>query len=165
VAQSGGEAELNTEATAHLLPAIAVLVQKVLGLPVKPSAEAKRIGQLERQLARLKERAGEGRQAEAEVGRLRAEIDALRADLADARAESARVREDSAGRCRGCRCEGGEAQAEPRDRAEEIVEMALSALISSPPPGVSAEEVRAFGRRQWEGLVGVVGGAMTPRQS
>ncbi len=152
-------------ATAHLLPAIAVLVQKVLGLPVKPSAEAKRIGQLERQLARLKERAGEGRQAEAEVGRLRAEIDALRADLADARAESARVRELSAGRCRGCRCGGWEAEAEPRDRAEETVEMALDALMASPPPRVSADEVRAFGRRQWEGLVGVVRGAMTPHQS
>ncbi len=71
---------------------------------------------------------------------------------------------DCAGRCRGCRCEGGEAQAEPRDRAEEIVEMALTALISSPPPGVSADEVWAFGRRQWEGLVGVVRGAMPLRR-
>ncbi|MBL8618930.1 MAG: hypothetical protein JNM72_25185, partial [Deltaproteobacteria bacterium] len=147
-------------ATGHLLPVIAVLVQKLLSLPVKPSPEAKRIGQLERQLARAKERVGEGRRAEAEVGRLRAELDALRADLAEARAESARVREATAGRCRGCRCAGGEAEprdrAEARDRAEEVVEMALGALMSSPPPGVSAEEVRAFGRRQWEGLVGVV---------
>ena len=91
-------------ATRHLLPAIAVLVQKVLGLPVKPTDEQKRIAALERQLARAREARQDGRRAGTKVARLQRALDEARTALADAEAESARVRAACAEPCGTCAC-------------------------------------------------------------
>lgn len=78
-------------ATGHLIPAIAVLAQRLLSLKQKPSAEQRRIATLEKQLARA--RAGKGR-PDADVVRLQRQLTEARAALAAAEAESARIRQE-----------------------------------------------------------------------
>jgi hypothetical protein len=136
-------------ATGHLLPAIALLVARLLDLPAKISAEGKQIAALERQLARAKERGAAGKQSAAEVAKLRGALEALRAELAAAQAESARVGADCAGRCRACGCGPGQ-------DADALVRKAVGTLITRPPAGVSAAEVAAFAVRRWGELVGAV---------
>jgi DNA repair exonuclease SbcCD ATPase subunit len=79
-------------ATGHLLPAIAVMVTKVLGLKLKPTEEQKRIGRLERQLQRARGKAKGGKKARAEVARLEAALEQARSELEAAQAESAAIR-------------------------------------------------------------------------
>ena len=139
-------------ATGHLLPAIAVLVQNVLGLPVKANEEQKRIVRLERQLALAREKAGAGKKVQGEVARLQVELDAARAALDDALAESARVR---AACGRACGCDNGHVPA-PDDAAIRAVDAAVTALLSRPPPGVDAAYVAAFAGRHHAHLVDLV---------
>jgi cell division septum initiation protein DivIVA len=139
-------------ATGHLLPAIAVLAQKVLGLPVKPTDEQKQIRRLERQLARARETAKGSRAARREVDRLRAALEELRAELAEARAESARVRAACGEAC-GCR---EPAAASTSDPAVRVVDAAVTALLTRPPAGVEPGEVAGFARRHRDRLIALV---------
>ena len=79
-------------ATGHLLPAIAVMVTKLLGLKLMPTAEQKRIGGLERQLERARAATKKGKGATAKATKLAAALEQARAELAEALAESAEVR-------------------------------------------------------------------------
>jgi hypothetical protein len=79
-------------ATGHLLPAIAVMVTKVLGLKLKPTEEQKRIGRLERQLEAARSKAKTGKKARTEVSRLEAALEQARSELEAAQAESAAIR-------------------------------------------------------------------------
>jgi len=137
-------------ATGHLLPAIAVLVQKVLGLPVKPTDDQKRIAALERQLARAREARKDGRRAGAEVARLQRALDEARAALAEAEAESARVRAACDERCGTCACASAD------DPAVRVVDAAVSALLARPPVGVETAYVASFARRHRASLIGLV---------
>src|SRR5690606_9712769 len=103
-------------ATGHLLPAIAVLVQKVLGLPARPSEDQKRIGKLERQLERARRQAGESRKAAAEGARRQAARDEARAGRGDAHAESARVGAACGKACATCGCETSASYTTPGTR-------------------------------------------------
>jgi len=134
-------------ATGHLLPAIAVLVQNVLGLPVKPSEDQRRIARLEGQLARAREQAKGGKRSTAEVARLHGELVQARAALAEAEAESARVRsacDDACGTCRRA------------DPARRVLDLALGALAASPPAGVAVDYVEAFADRHRARLLDLV---------
>lgn len=139
-------------ATGHLLPAIAVLVQNVLGLPVKASEDDKRIARLERQLAQAREKAGGSRKALAEVARLQGELDAARLSLSEALAESARVR---AACGRACGCDHGQVPASS-DPAIRVVDAAVTALLTRPPAGVEVAYVAAFAGRHRAHLVELV---------
>ena len=141
-------------ATGHLLPAIAVLVQRVLGLPVRPSDEQKRIAALERQLARARADRKDGRKAQAQVTRLEAELETARHELAEAQAESARVRAECAGRCPTCR---------PTGAADRVLDVAARVLRASPPPGVDLAYLNAFLHRHRERLRDVVDTALANR--
>jgi hypothetical protein len=121
-------------ATGHLLPALAVLVQRVLGLPVKPTPDQKRIAQLERQLAKARETRNEHARRSGEVARLEAELGAARAELAEALAESARVRASCDGCCGTC----------ADDSAQRALDQVVVALRAKPPVGVDAAYVDAF---------------------
>jgi len=139
-------------ATGHMLPAIAVLVQKVLGLPVKASGDEKRIARLERQLAQAREKAGTGKKAQVEVARLQAELEAARGALDEALVESARVRA-ACGRACGC----GELVAPSKaDPAVRVVDAAVTALLTRPPVGVDPAYVAGFARRHRARLIGLV---------
>jgi hypothetical protein len=134
-------------ATGHLLPAIAVLVQRVLGLPVKVSEEVKRIAVLERQLAKARADRAAGRKALGLVERLEADLAAVRRELVEAQAESARVRSECGERCRTCGCD---------DRAARVVDAAVSALVARPPAGIAGGYVAAFASRNRAVLVEIV---------
>ena len=136
-------------ATGHLLPAIAVLVTKVLGLKLKPSQEQKQIAKLERLLARARSKAGGS--ARAEVRRLTAELEAARAELAQARAESARVAAEADDRCPSCR---------PGDAADRVIDLAVAAVRAAPPDGVDPEYLAGFVGRHRSHLRGLVQGAI-----
>ena len=138
-------------ATGHLLPAIAVLVQKVLALPVKPSEDEKRFARLERQLERAKQNASGSRRAQAEIGRLRGELEGARAALDEALAESARVRAEC-GRSCGCHAEA----VAPEDPAVRVVDAAVTALLTRPPKGMDPAYVAGFARRHRGHLVEIV---------
>ncbi len=134
-------------ATGHLLPAIAVLVQRVLGLPVKVSEEVKRIAVLERQLAKARADRAAGRKALGLVERLEGELAVARRELVEAQAESARVRSECGERCRTCGCD---------DRTARVVDTAVSALVSRPPAGIAGGYVAAFAQRNRAALVEIV---------
>ncbi len=135
-------------ATGHLLPAIAVLAQRVLGLPIKPSDEAKRIVRLERELAKAREGTRSGRRASAEVERLQAALDEARAELAAAVAESGAVRAACDRSCGTCSC--------PASRAERVLDAAVAAMRAAPPAGISARDVDGFAGRNRSALIGIV---------
>jgi len=101
-------------ATGHLLPAIAVLVTKVLGLKLKPTEEQKLIGRLERQLETARSKA-RSRASSAEVARLEAELATARAELDEALAESAEVAVSCGHSCPTCSATGP-AWSTPRTR-------------------------------------------------
>ena len=142
-------------ATGHLLPAIAVLVTKVLGLKLKPSQEQKLIAKLERQLARAKAKAGGSSRASAEVKRLTEELAAAHAELAEARAESARVAAAADDNCPSCRT---------GDTADRVIDLAVAAVRSSPPKGVEPEYLAGFVGRHRSHLRGLVQGALERRR-
>ena len=134
-------------ATGHLLPAIAVLVQNVLGLPVKASEDQRRIAKLEGQLARARGQAKDSRRGAAEVERIQRELAEARAALADAEAESARVRAACDRACGTCRC---------ADPAERVLDVAVGALAANPPTGVDSDYVGLFVDRHRDRLLEVV---------
>ena len=138
-------------ATGHLLPAIAVRVQKVLGLPVKPSEDERRIARLERQLERAKQKATGSRRVQAEVARLQRELAEARASLDEALAESARVRAECG---RSCGCQPATVPAP--DLAVRVVDAAVTALLTRPPAGMDPADVADFARRHRGHLVELV---------
>ena len=89
-------------ATGHLLPAIAVLVTKVLGLKLKPSEEQKQIGRLERRLDAARAKARNSKRGQAQVARLEAALKQAQAELAEALAQSAEVRSSCGSSCPTC---------------------------------------------------------------
>ena len=139
-------------ATGHLLPAIAVLVQNVLGLPVKPTDDQRRIARLEAQLARARSKARDKRSAV--VDRLEGELAEARAQLDAALAESARVRSSCDGACGTCR------RADP---AERVLDAAASVLAEMPPAGIEADEVADFLDRHRPHLKSLVQAALRGR--
>ena len=143
-------------ATGHLLPAIAVLVQRVLGLPMKPTDDQKRIASLERQLARARAVRKDGRNVQALVARLEAELIDARRALDEARAQSARVRAACAVRCATCRC------AVPSP-AERVLDAAAAALRARPPTGVDVAYFDAFVTRHRSQLLTLVEGTLGRR--
>jgi hypothetical protein len=142
-------------ATGHLLPAIAVLVTKVLGLPVKPGAEAKRIAALERQLARAKAERTEGKKVQASVVRLEAELAEARRELDAAREESRRVTTACGDHCSAC-------QTPDSTSAARAIDAATDVLRRRPPPGVDAAYVDAFVTRNRATLMAIVQQARPP---
>jgi len=142
-------------ATGHLLPAIAVLVTKVLGLKLKPSQEQKQIAKLKRQLARARAKAGRSAKAAAEVERLTAELKDARAELAAARIESSRVATEADDKCPSCRGGG---------TADRVIDLAVAAVQSAPPEGVEPEYLTGFVGRHREHLRGLVQGALDRRR-
>ena len=125
-------------ATAHLLPALAVLVTKVLRLPEKDSDEAKRLGRLDRQVAELRDGAKEAKRVLAAVTR---ERDRLSGELVVARQG------------------GGPSVAAASSRAERLLEVAVGALRARPPAGVDVAYVEGFVGRNRGALLGIVRGA------
>lgn len=141
-------------ATGHLLPAIAVLVQNVLGLPVKPSEDQRRIARLEGQLARARAQAKDGRRGAATVERIQVELAEARAALAAAEAESARVRAACDRACGTCRC---------ADPAERVLDLAVGALSARPPVGVDVDYIGAFVERHRPRLLDLVRASLERR--
>jgi len=142
-------------ATGHLLPAIAVLVQNVLGLPVKPSEDQRHIARLEGQLARTRSQAKDGRRGAAEVARIQGELAEARAALAEAEAESARVRAACDRACGTCRC---------ADPAERVIDLAATAIATRPPAGVDADYVMGFVGRHRGQLAAIVRAGLGARE-
>jgi len=89
-------------ATGHLLPAIAVLVTKVLDLKLKPSQEQKQVAKLERQLAAARAKAKGTKKAGASVARLEAALEQAQAELVDALEQSAEARAACGHACPTC---------------------------------------------------------------
>lgn len=137
-------------ATAHLLPAIAVLAQRVLDLPMKPSDDQRRIARLERELDRARSAAKSGKRASAEVERCQAALDVARADLVEAERRSGEVRAECGG---SCRCA-------VQTEAERVLNRVVAAVRSAPPVGFTATDVEAFAGRHRGQLVGVVDAAL-----
>ena len=142
-------------ATGHLLPAIAVLVQRVLGLPVRPSDDQKRVAVLERQLARARADKKDGRKALALVARLEAELAEAHREITEAQAESARVRAACDAGCATCR-----AASSPADR---VLDAAASVLRATPPAGVDIAYLDTFLTRHRGQLRALVEGALARR--
>ena len=166
-------------ATGHLLPAIAVLVTKVLGLKLKPNAEQKQIARLERQLERARSKAKGSKRAQVEVTKLEAELErARREELADALERSAEARAacgHACPTCEGADCgwstQGtrlrGTTVAEwveawrtlDRRRASSARHAAMAAHLEALPDAV----VEAAGAEELDALVGVLREAQPSR--
>ena len=161
--------------TAHLLPAIAVLVQKVLKVGDRPSVEVQTIQKLERQIARLKEKAKTDRQARGQLARAQVALERCQASLDAAATLSAEVRAQSTGRC-ACQ-ETAPDSALPSATSGQWPEVSLrqallawnpnlvvyaiaGQLLRTPPPGLTRGYIEAFIQRNEEALVGVVAGQM-----
>ena len=125
-------------ATAHLLPALAVLVTKVLRLPEKDTDEAKRLTRLDRQVTELREGAKEAKRVLAAVTR---ERDRLSGELIAERQV------------------GGPSVAAASSQAERLLEAAVGALRARPPAGVEVAYVEGFVGRNRGTLLGIVRGA------
>ncbi|MDP2314852.1 MAG: hypothetical protein Q8P41_18265 [Pseudomonadota bacterium] len=123
-------------ATAHLLPAIAVLVTKVLRLPERESDEARKIARLERQVVDLREGAKEARRSLAAVTRERDRL------AATASSPTPRLAPTHGG-----------------SRAERLLDVAVGALWAAPPPGIEPAYVEGFVARNRGTLLGIVRGA------
>lgn len=145
-------------ATGHLLPAIAVMVTKVLGLKLKPSAEEKRIGRLERQLEKARTEAKKGRSASKKLAELEQALNEARADLAEALVESARVREVCGRACPTCSCARG-------STADRLLDAASAAITAQPPAGVDVSYLDGFLLRHRDQLRGLVQAALDRREA
>ncbi len=119
-------------ATAHLLPAIAVLATKLLRLPERETEDTRRIAKLEKQLAAAR--------------------DAVKAEKA---ANAALVRE----RERAARVQA--APSPPATSAERLLEVAIGALRARPPLGVEVAYIDGFLARNRGALLGIVRGAFS----
>jgi len=104
-------------ATAHLLPAVAVLVANLLRLPVKQTDKQRRLARLERSLARARQKANGCAKAKARVPQLQDEIRQLRAEL-DRALRDSRAPEPGDG------------------QAAAVLERIAAALRAQPPAGV-----------------------------
>ncbi len=124
-------------ATAHLLPAIAVLVTNLLRLPQKKSDEQKRLERLERSLVRAKEKAKGCKQAKAQVPELQAEIAQLRTEL------------DQALQVSGVPRPGG-------DKASAVLDRVAAVLRDQPPAGVEPTHIDRFLNTHRPALLGLV---------
>ena len=124
-------------ATGHLLAPIAVLLQRILGLPVAPLASEIQLVKLQRQLARM----GESKAAAATA--LKAEIVALKKLLKLAAVEGERARTECDARCAAC--------GDPRDQVLRRVEAAVAAH-----PDVDPEYLRGFMERNRATLLALV---------
>jgi hypothetical protein len=124
-------------ATAHLLPAIAVLVTNLLRLPRRKSDEQKRLERLERSLARAKEKAKGCKQAKAQVPELQAEIAQLRTEL------------DQALQVSGVPRPGG-------DKASAVLDRVAAVLRDQPPAGVEPTHIDRFLNTHRPALLGLV---------
>ncbi len=124
-------------ATAHLLPAIAVLVTNLLRLPQKKSDEQKRLERLERSLVRAKEKAKGCKQAKAQVPELQAEIAQLRTEL------------DQALQTSGAPRPGG-------DKASAVLDRVAAVLRDQPPAGVEPTHIDRFLNTHRPALLGLV---------
>ena len=113
-------------ATAHLIPAIAVLVTKLLRLPERESDETRRIARLERQLAVARE--------------------AVKVEKA---ANAALVRERE-------RLAAAPRPSAPLPRAERLLDVAVGALWAAPPAGIDPVYVEGFVVRNRAMLLGIV---------
>jgi hypothetical protein len=131
-----------------------VLAQRVLGLPVKPTDDQKRIVALERQLARAREAKRDGRKAQGDVARLEVELADARRALADAQAESARVRAACDAACATCR------SMSPADR---VLDAAIAVLRAHPPAGVDVGYLDGFVARHMDRLRVLVAGVAERR--
>ncbi len=131
-------------ATAHLLPAIAVLVTNLLRLPQKKSDEQKRLERLERSLARTREKARGCKKAKAQVPELQAEIAQLRAELNQALRASGAPRPDP-------------------DPAAAVLERVAVALRAQPPAGVEPAYIDRFLNTHRPALHGLVRSALQRR--
>ena len=118
-------------ATAHLLPAIAVLVANLLRLPVKKSEEQKHLARLERSLARAREDSKGCVKAKARVPELQDEIRQLRAEL-DRAVSQAGVPDPGAIMDPGVR------------RADMLLERVADVMRAAPPAGVNAAHIERF---------------------
>jgi len=136
-------------ATGHLLPAIAVMVTKVLGLKLKPSDEQKHIARLERQLERAR-----GRGGGAKAARLERDLARARAELTEALAESQRVSRSCGATCPSCG---------PRDTADQVLDAAVAAISARPPSGIDPAYLQAFLQRHRDRLRGLVRTALERR--
>jgi len=143
-------------ATGHLLPAIAVLVTKVLRLKLKPSQDQKQIAKLERQLERARAKSSRNAKARGEVERLIVELEAARAELIVAREESARVASEADDRCPNCRAGGG-------STADRVIDLAVASVRSAPPEGIDPDYLVGFVGRHRGHLRGLVQGALDRR--
>ena len=146
-------------ATGHLLPAIAILVAKLLRLTAKPSEDQRRVVRLERQLERTRASGRSGKQALAQVAKLELALVAAQAEFAEALAESKRVREACGAACPSC-CNGDTRVPMTADR---VLEAAVAALRSQPPAGVDRAYLDAFVTRHHPHLRGLVRGALDRR--
>ena len=126
-------------ATAHLLPAIAVLATKLLRLPERENEDTRRIAKLERQLAAAR--------------------DAVKAEKA-ANVAMVRDRERAAGRMAlapVATLPGASS------RAVRLLEAAIEVLRARPPVGVDAAYIEGFLARNRGVLIGIVRGAVPDR--
>ena len=124
-------------ATAHLLPAIAVLVTNLLRLPVKKSDEQKRLERLERSLVRAREQAKGCKQAKARIPELQVEIAQLRAELDQALQASGAPQPDA-------------------DPASAVLERVAAVLRAQPPAGVEPATIDRFLNTHRPALLGLV---------
>jgi len=131
-------------ATAHLLPAIAVLVTNLLRLPQKKSDEQKRLERLERSLARAKEKAKGCKKAKAQLPELQAEIAQLRAEL-DQVLQASRAPQPDA------------------DPASAVLERVAAVLRAQPPTGVEPAYIERFLNTHRPALHGLVRTALQRR--
>ena len=131
-------------ATAHLLPAIAVLVANLLRLPVKKTDEQKRLARLERSLAKARDKAKGCSKARAQVPQLQQEIRQLRVEL-DQALVAAGAPEPGA------------------SEAELVLERVATVLRSRPPAGVEPDYIDRFLQRNGPALRGLVESALQRR--
>lgn len=120
-------------ATAHLIPAIAVLVTKLLRLPERESDETRRIAKLERQLVAARE--------------------AVKVEKA---ANAVLVRERE-------RLVAAPRPSVPVPRAERLLDVAVGALWAAPPAGIDPVYVEGFVARNRGALLAIVRGAFPGR--
>ena len=122
-------------ATAHLLPAIAVLATKLLRLPERESEDTRRIAKLEKQLVVAREAVKAERAANAALVRERERAGRVLVEPTVAPLVSA------------------------TSSAERLLEVAVGALRARPPAGVEAAYIDGFLARNRGALLGIVRGA------